>query len=77
MNMTQHDFNERLARERKGEATDDDRRLIALYEREGFEPDADVPTGPEQPGAGDVNTDAPAPAPRKAARAKANGSNSR
>ena len=70
MNMTQHDYNERLARERNGEASDDDRRLIALYEREGFEPDADIPTGPEQPGADDVNTDEPVPAPRKTARAK-------
>lgn len=77
MQLTQKDLNERVARKRKGEATDEDLRLIKHYVREGFEPDADIPTGPEQPGADDVNTDAPVPAPRKAARTKPNGSNSR
>jgi hypothetical protein len=78
MELTQKDFNERVARKRKGEATDEDLRLIKLYVSEGYEPDADVPTGPEQPGSDDVNDPAPAATtPRKAARARANGSNSR
>src|SRR5690242_15486078 len=41
MKMTQADFMERLEREDTGTATDEDRRLIKLYEREGYERPAD------------------------------------
>jgi hypothetical protein len=55
MQLTQKDLNERAARKRKGEASDEDLRLIKHYIREGYEPGADIPTGPEQPGADTVN----------------------
>jgi hypothetical protein len=36
MKMTQDDYSERAARIDDGTATDDDRRLVELYEREGY-----------------------------------------
>jgi hypothetical protein len=45
MELTQKDLNERVARKRKGEASDEDLRLIKHYVREGFEPDADTVNG--------------------------------
>jgi hypothetical protein len=38
MEMTQRDFDERLARVEDGSADDEDLRLIKHYRREGFEP---------------------------------------
>lgn len=36
MELTQQDYEERKGRQLADEASDDDRRLIKLYEREGF-----------------------------------------
>jgi hypothetical protein len=41
MEMTQDDYNSRAARIDDGTATDDDRRLVELYEREGYTRDSD------------------------------------
>lgn len=43
MEYTQGDFEERLARADAGTDTDEDRRLIKQYRREGFTADAAVP----------------------------------
>jgi hypothetical protein len=37
MQMTQSDYEDRKNREAAGNATDEDHRLIALYEQEGYE----------------------------------------
>lgn len=37
MELTQGDYEERKARTLAGQGTDDDTRLVKLYEREGFE----------------------------------------
>jgi len=42
MEMTQQDYQERAARIDDGTATDDDRRLVELYEREGFARDGET-----------------------------------
>jgi hypothetical protein len=41
MKMTQSDYAERAQRIDDGTATDDDRRLVELYEREGFSRDGE------------------------------------
>ncbi len=45
MKMTQQDYAERAARIDDGTATDDDRRLVELYEREGFSRDGEAVVG--------------------------------
>jgi hypothetical protein len=45
MEMTQQDYTERAARIDDGTATDDDRRLVELYEREGFARDGEAVVG--------------------------------
>ena len=44
MKLTQSDYNERKARIDAGAATDEDRRLVEHYEREGFTADGDGKT---------------------------------
>lgn len=48
MELTQADYDERAARIDAGTADDDDRRLVELYEREGFQrtdSDGNTPDG--------------------------------
>lgn len=45
MKMSQKDFSERAARIDDGTATDDDRRLVELYEREGYVRDGEQAVG--------------------------------
>lgn len=44
------DYRERLARVEAGTADDDDRRLIKLYQREGYTPDSPEPAAPVEEG---------------------------
>lgn len=48
MKLTQDDYDERATRIDEGRGSDDDRRLVALYESEGFQrtdPDGNTPDG--------------------------------
>lgn len=62
MELTQQDYDARVQRAHAGIATDDDLRLIKLYEREGFEQTdksltpADVQNPPKDAGPADADT---------------------
>lgn len=51
MDLTQKDYDERKKRLNEGGDNDEDRRLVKLYESEGFEPSKGVPDNSGTPAA--------------------------
>lgn len=73
MDMTQADYIERRKRTTAGTGTDEDRRLIKLYEKEGFSWDGRS-SEPSTPGTPE-STSTSRPAPRSNARSTSTRSN--
>ncbi len=76
MKMTQDDYEQRAARIENGTATDDDRRLVELYEREGYTRGTDAePAALElvATGEAEVIKGEDKPRPAKATRRRGNG----
>jgi len=73
MDMTQADYIERRKRATAGDASDEDRRLIKLYEKEGFSWDGPS-SEPSTPGTPE-STSTSKPAPRSNARSTSTRSN--